>query len=94
MIELEKSHKLAVSFPELPQHPQLTIDFQETPRIPDDGRDYPLPPGLGSFPLRHIDDHAPRMPTNWLSAVGVLLPMWQSEALWLNFHSPYVAVRE
>ena len=93
MIEL-KSDKLAVSFPELPQHPQLTIEFQRTLRIPDDGRDYPLPPGLGSFPLRHIDDHARRVPANWLMRGGVLLPMWQSEALWLNFDSPYVAGRE
>jgi len=93
MIEL-KSDRLAVSFPELPQHPQLTIDFQRTLRIPDDGRDYPLPPGLGSFPLRHIDDHAPSVPGNWLKRGGVLLPMWQSEALWLNFHSPYLAGRE
>lgn len=92
MIELT-SDKLAVSFPELPQHPRLTIDFQRTLRIPDDGRDYPLPPGLGSFPLRHIDDHAPRVPAHWLTRGGVLLPMWQSEALWLNFHSPYVAGR-
>lgn len=93
MIEL-KSDKLAVSFPELPQHPQLTIDFQRTLRIPDDGRDYPLPPGLGSFPLQHIDDHAARVPANWLKRGGVLLPMWRSEALWLNFDSPYIADRE
>jgi hypothetical protein len=93
MIEL-KSDKLAVSFPELPHHPQLTIDFQRTLRIPDDGRDYPLPPGLGSFPLRHIDDYARRVPANWLKRGGVLMPMWQSEALWLNFDSLYIAGRE
>lgn len=93
MIEL-KSDKLAVGFPELPQHPRLTIDFQRTLRIPDDGRDYPLPPGLGSFPLQHIDDHAAHVPVDWLKRGGVLLPMWQSEALWLNFDSPYIAGRE
>ena len=86
MIELQ-ADQLAVSFPELPLQPRLTIDFQRTLRIPDDGRDYPLPPGLGSFPLRHIDDFAPRVPAGWLSRGGVLLPMWQAEALWLKFNT-------
>ena len=93
MIELQ-SDQLAVSFPDLPEHPQLTIDFHRTLRIPDDGKDYPLPPGLGSFPLRHIDDFARRVPASWLKRGGVLLPMWQSEALWLNFQSRYIQNRE
>jgi hypothetical protein len=93
MIEL-KSDKLVVSFPELPQRPSLTIDFQRTLRIPDDDKSYPLPPGLGSFPLRHIDDFTRRVPAGWLQRGGVLLPMWQSEALWLLFRSHYVADRE
>ena len=33
---------------------QVNIEFQRTLRIPDDGRDYCLPPGLGRFPLRHL----------------------------------------
>ena len=93
MIELQ-SDKLAVSFPGLPLQPRLTIDFQRTLRIPDDGRDYPLPPGLGSFPLRHIDDFGARVPASWLKRGGVLLPMWQSEALWLNFDSGYIEDRD
>jgi hypothetical protein len=93
MIELH-SDKLAVSFPDLPERPNLTIDFQRTLRIPDDGKAYPLPPGLGSFPLRHIDDFARRVPANWLQRGGVLLPMWQSEALWLNFGTRYILNRE
>jgi hypothetical protein len=92
MIEL-KSDKLVVSFPELPQRPALTIDFQRTLRIPDDGKNYPLPPGLGSFPLRHIDDCGRRVPAGWLKRGGVLLPMWQSEALWLNFGTRYIRER-
>jgi len=38
MIEL-KSDKLAVSFPDLPLQPTLTLDFQRILRIPDDGKD-------------------------------------------------------
>ena len=34
------------------------IEFQRTLRTPDDHRDYRLPPGLGSFPRRHLDDYA------------------------------------
>src|SRR5215471_10250335 len=93
MIEL-KSDNLLVSFPELPLQPVLTIGFQRTLRIPDDGKEYPLPPGLGSFPLRHIDDCAQRVPAGWLKRGGVLLPMWQSEALWLNFRTHYVLDRQ
>ncbi|MFO1515093.1 MAG: hypothetical protein U1F83_19675, partial [Verrucomicrobiota bacterium] len=71
----------------LPLQPKLVIDFQRTLRIPDDGKDYPLPPGFGSFPLRHIDDYARNVPVSWLQRGGVLLPMWQAEALWLNFQT-------
>ena len=92
MIEL-RNNKLIVSFPESPLKPWLAIDLQRTLRIPDDGRTYPLPPGLGSFPLRHIDDFADKVPKSWLKRGGVLLPMWQSEALWLHFRSASYADR-
>lgn len=87
MIEL-KQDSLAVSFPEVHPKAVLRIDFQRTLRIPDDGTDYPLPPGLGRFPLRHVDDFARALPENWLRRGGVMLPMYQSEAMWLNFSSP------
>jgi hypothetical protein len=93
MIEL-KSDTLVVSFPEMPLQPTLSINFQRTLRIPDDGGTYPLPPGFGSFPLRHIDDHGSQVPSKWLKRGGVLLPMWQSEALWLYFNSRYLGNRE
>ena len=50
-------------------------------------RTYPLPPGLGNFPLRHVDDFAKRVPAEWIEHGGVMLPMYQSEALWLHFSS-------
>jgi hypothetical protein len=92
MIEL-KASKLHVSFPEMPFQPKLTINFQRTLRIPDDGKNYPLPPGLGHFPLRHIDDYADLVPQQWLKRGGVILPMWQSEALWLHFQGDYLSDR-
>jgi hypothetical protein len=67
----------------------LTIEFQRTLRIPDDGKTYPLPAGFGRFPLRHVDDFADTVPAAWKERGGVTLPMYQSEAMWLNFHSSY-----
>lgn len=68
-------------------HPeaQCAVHFQRTLRIPDDGRE--LPPGLGAFPLRHLDDYARDVPREWLSRGGVLMPMYQAEAMWICFDS-------
>lgn len=89
MIEL-KNDFLTFSFPEVHPEAQLSIDFQRTLRIPDDGKDYPLPPGLGRFPMKHVDDYAKATPSLWIEHGGVMLPMYQSEALWLNFNSDYI----
>ncbi|MBN2361589.1 MAG: hypothetical protein JXR83_19205 [Deltaproteobacteria bacterium] len=62
----------------------LRISFQRTLRIPDDGGCYPLPPGLGSFPIRKVDDYADRVPVEWLERGGLFLPMYQREAMWLR----------
>ncbi|MDD4340896.1 MAG: hypothetical protein PHO14_01530 [Kiritimatiellae bacterium] len=84
MIEL-KEQALAFSFPDIHPSAKVQITFQRTLRIPDDGKDYPLPPGLGNFPLVHVDDYAKHVPASWSEHGGVILPMYQSEALWINF---------
>ena len=88
MIVLE-DNRLEFAFPEVHAAARCGMEFQRTLRIPDDGRDYPLPPGLGTFPLRHIDDYAQRLPESWRVRGGVIAPMHQAEALWINFHSDY-----
>ena len=88
MIEL-RHQQLVMSFPDVHANATLSVDFQRTLRIPDDGRDYPLPPGLGSFPIRHVDDYAAQLPELWKKHGGVMLPMYQSEALWLNLNGSY-----
>jgi hypothetical protein len=65
------------------------VTFQRTLRIPDDGRSYPLPPGLGSFPLRRVDDYLQRVPEEWRGHGGVFLPMYQREAMWICFTTPH-----
>lgn len=62
-----------------------TVSFQRTLRLPDDGGTYPLPPGLGLFPLKRVDDFGEAVPEPWRQRGGVMLPMYQAEALWLDF---------
>lgn len=62
----------------------VTVEFQRTLRIPETGLHY-LPPGLGRFPLRRVDDYPDTAPQEWLARGGVMLPIYQREAMWLSF---------
>jgi hypothetical protein len=64
---------------------RLVVGFHRTLRIPDDGRDYPLPPSLGRFPLHRVEDFSSSVPPSWNAHGGIFLPMYQREALWLSF---------
>jgi hypothetical protein len=92
MIEL-RHNVLNFFFPEVHSDARLQLEFQRTFRIPDDDKDYPLPPGLGKFPLQHVDDFDEGIPPPWIEHGGVMLPMYQSEALWINFSANYVESR-
>lgn len=82
--------RLSFEFPEVHPHAVLEVQFQRTLRVPDDGRQYNLPPSLGRFPLRAVDDLAPQnVPSLWLKRGGIAMPMWQAEACWLDFRSPH-----
>jgi hypothetical protein len=65
----------------------LSVSFQRTLRIPDDGGEFPLPEGLGEFPVRPVDDFD--VPAELLKRGGVMMPMYQSEAVWVRFSSRY-----
>lgn len=84
MPTLEKD-RLVFRFAHVEEDARVSIDFQRTLRIPDSDETYPLPPGLGRFPVRHVEDHAERLPASTTDRGGVILPMWQAEAMWLNF---------
>lgn len=84
MITLEND-RLVFRFPDAHPDAECTIRFQRTLRIPDDGRSYRLPPGLGYFPQRHLDDYAGKVPSPWLKRGGVVMPMYQAEAMWIGF---------
>jgi hypothetical protein len=84
MINLE-DEVLKFSFPQAHASARFLLDFQRTLRIPDDAETHYLPPGLGKFPLRHVDDLASALPPAIGRRGGVALPMHSSEAMWINF---------
>jgi hypothetical protein len=88
MVILEGDH-LVFRFPDVHEDARLSVTFQRTLRIPDCDRPYPLPPGLGAFPLRHTDDYRRRLPKAWVERGGVLMPMHQAEAMWISFRGDY-----
>ena len=88
MITLEND-RLEFNFSDVHENAVCGIDFVKTLRVPDDGKHYPLPPGLGQFPLRHLDDYSNHLPSNWQGRGGVITPIHQCEALWLNFSTDY-----
>jgi hypothetical protein len=93
MIEL-KNDSMEFTFPNVHNEAKLTISFQRTFRIPDDETSYSLPPGLGRFSLKHVDDHSDNIPSKWIERGGILLPMYQSEAMWIKFDSERSKLRE
>jgi hypothetical protein len=88
MITLE-GNNLTFRFPEVHESAKSTLQFQRTLRIPDDGKHYPLPPGLGAFPLSHVEDFADRVPEGWRERAGVMMPLYQAEAMWISFSASW-----
>ncbi|MDO8970762.1 MAG: hypothetical protein Q7U74_08750 [Saprospiraceae bacterium] len=67
----------------------FSIVFKRTLRIPNDGKEYPLPAGLGTFPIYKVSDYIDTVPFHWIEeGGGVFIPMYQSEALWIDFIYP------
>lgn len=88
MIILE-GPQLQFKFRDVKPDASCQITFQRTLRVPDDNQEYPLPPGLGQFPLYHLEDYEKRMPEQWAARGGVFFPMYQAEAMWICFNSEY-----
>lgn len=79
--------RLEFRFPDLHPDAGVSINLQRTLRLPDDGNTHHLPPGLGAFPLRHIEDYHLGEKEHLKARGGVIMPMFQADALWLNFNS-------
>ena len=84
-----RNDQIIFRFPEVHEDAKLAIEFQRTLRIPDDNRQYYLPPGLGKFPLSRVDDYPDNLPETWSKHGGVFTPMYQAEAMWICFHGDY-----
>ena len=96
MVELDGTD-LVFRFPDTHADAECRVSFQRTLRIPDDNRDHPLPPSFGRFPMRHVEDLGAGLPEAVARRGGVILPMYQAEALWIDFDHGYpgypVAIR-
>ena len=64
---------------------RFILSLQRTLRIPNDGKVYPLPPGLGNFPIYKTSDYIDSIPEDWNTENSYFIPMYQREALWLGF---------
>lgn len=64
----------------------IKISLQRTLRIPDDNKNYPLPPSMGTFPLRKVADYKDKVPSLWETHESAFfIPIYQREALWISF---------
>ena len=87
-VEISGSN-LVFHLPEVHPQARMRVKLHRTLRIPDDGKRYALPPSFGGFPMERVDDQ-PDAPALWKEHGGVMVPMHQSEALWMAFSSESV----
>jgi len=88
MIELNND-ELTFSFPGVHPDARLVVEFQRTLRIPGGAHEMPRLPSLGTYPLYTVDSFAHRVPRHWLETGGAMLPMYQSEAMWLSLRPTF-----
>ncbi len=88
MIELSND-RLTLRFSETHPDARLSLEFQRTLRIPEAGAPMPNLPSLGRYPVYAMADFRHRVPEHWLARGGAMLPMYQSEAMWLSLQPAY-----
>jgi len=66
---------------------RFEVILHRTLRLPEDGKTHNLPPSLGRFPIKRIENYRDRVPVAWRDHGGIFFPMWQREAMWLSFRS-------
>ncbi|MFE7760843.1 GyrI-like domain-containing protein [Streptomyces sp. NPDC057438] len=62
----------------------VRVRFIRTLRLPETGT-HQLPPGLGDFPIRRVEDYPHTAPEEMRARGGVMLPVYLREAMWLHF---------
>ncbi|KAL6408503.1 uncharacterized protein AUP68_08360 [Ilyonectria robusta] len=64
---------------------EMVLSFKRTVRIPEDKKTYDLPPDLDNFPVFDIRPFHERLPASLVAQGGLFIPMYQLEAMWINF---------
>jgi hypothetical protein len=59
------------------EEPELLISFMRTVRIPEDKKNYELPPDLGIFPMFDIRPFSEKLPPSMVAQGGIFLPMYR-----------------
>lgn len=72
---------------------KFSVRFHKTLRIPDDNKDYGLPPSLGQFKMEEVEAYKDRLPEDVVKKGGVFFPMWLAEAMWVSFEGAYAPGR-
>ncbi|KAL2752824.1 hypothetical protein ACRALDRAFT_1083413 [Sodiomyces alcalophilus JCM 7366] len=63
----------------------MTISLRRTIRVPDNNSKNSLPPNCGGFPLYKVGDYRDRLPHDMVQKGGLFFPMYQREAMWIEF---------
>lgn len=84
-----EDRSLPVSFAdnEIQVGESLTIAFEATLRIPEDGEHYVVPSGLAPLPFYRTEDFADRVPVRWKKRSGIMIPLHPWEATWICLSS-------
>lgn len=80
-------NSVASSQPSVEDNVGFHVSFERTPRMPDDNKIHQLPGSLGTYDIFSVEAYADRLPAKIRNSGGVFFPMWQREAMWLNFHA-------
>ncbi|KAK4230329.1 hypothetical protein QBC38DRAFT_440947 [Podospora fimiseda] len=64
----------------------LNISFRRTIKVPEvKDVTFKLPPDMGQFPLFPVSEHKENLPESFAEKGGILMPMYQTEAMWIDF---------
>ncbi|EPS44884.1 hypothetical protein H072_1130 [Dactylellina haptotyla CBS 200.50] len=65
---------------------RLEITFRRTIRVPDNDETSHLPPDLGEISLTNANEVANNLPDTMAEKGGLLMAMYNNEAMWIDFH--------
>ena len=89
MVELYDNDTLRFSFPEVHEDAVLDVCLSRTYRVAEDADPQQAVYDGESLCMEHVADYADNVPPSWNKHGGVMAPMYQSEAMWIEFESPF-----